>query len=149
MHYSNRASLLRIIGGHLVSSSSSSSSSSSRLFLLNGSRNIINAGSFSSSSSIRGNSHFFSRTNEEEEEEEARRTRRRGYGSTIPSTSYETRGRGEGGGRLRREQLGNTSRNRFCFSTCTFLARGRGAAGAHGLIRGLSVAQWLDPIGYW
>ena len=128
MHYSNRASLLRIIGGHLVSSSSSSSSSS-RLFLLNGSRNIINAGSFSSSSSIRGNSHFFSRTNEEEEEE-ARRTRRRGYGSTIPSTSYETRGRGEGGGRLRREQLGNTSRNRFCFSTCTFLARGRGAAAA-------------------
>ena len=124
MHYSNRASLLRIIGGHLVSSSSSS-----RLFLLNGSRNIINAGSFSSSSSIRGNSHFFSRTNEEEEEE-ARRTRRRGYGSTIPSTSYETRGRGEGGGRLRREQLGNTSRNRFCFSTCTFLARGRGAAAA-------------------
>ena len=113
-----------------ISFSSSSSSSSSRLFLLNGSRNIINAGSFSSSSSIRGNSHFFSRTNEEEEEEEARRTRRRGYGSTIPSTSYETRGRGEGGGRLRREQLGNTSRNRFCFSTCTFLARGRGAAAA-------------------
>ena len=125
MHYSNRASLLRTIGGHLASSSSSSSS---RLFLLNGSRNIINAGSFSSSSSIRGNSHFFSRT--KEEEEEARRTRRRGYGSTIPSTSYETRGRGEGGGRLRHEQLGNTSRNRFCFSTCTFLARGRAAAAA-------------------
>ena len=127
MYYSNRASLLRIIGGHLVSSSSSSSSS--RLLLLNGSRNIINAGSFSSSSSIRGNSHFFSRT-KEEEEEEARLTRRRGYGSTIPSTRYEKRGREEGGGRRRREQLGNTSRTRFCFSTCTFLARGRGAAAA-------------------
>ena len=125
MHYSNRASLLRTIGRHLVSSSSASSS---RLLLLNGSRNIINAGSFSSSSSIRGNSHFFSRT--KEEEKEARRTRRRGYGSTIPSTSHEERGRGEGGGRFRREQLGNTSRTRFYFSTCTFLARGRGAAAA-------------------
>ena len=125
MHYSNRASLLRTIGGHLASSSSSSSS---RLFLLNGSRNIINAGSFSSSSSIRGNSHFFSRT--KEEEEEARRTRRRGYGSTIPSTSYETREREEGGGRFRREHLGNTPRTRVYFSTCTFLARGRGAAAA-------------------
>ena len=84
----------------------------------------MNAGSFSSFSSIRGNSHFFSRT--KEEEEEARRTRRRGYGSTIPSTSYEKRERGEG--RLRREQRGNTSRTRVYFSTCIFLARGRGAA---------------------
>ena len=125
MHHSNRASLLRIIGRHLVSPSSFSSS---RLFLLNGSRNIINAGSFSSSSSIRGNSHFFSRT--KEEEEEARRTRRRGHGSTIPSTSYETREIEEGGGRRRREHLGNTSRTRFYFSTCTFLAGGRGAAAA-------------------